>query len=833
MRSLYELVFGREGGLTHRQLRNMTRRNRFSDYLPYVAYEPEAQMYINIDQTMGFIWECAPLVYGGEDTYRILEGLFTLGLPDGAILQFTLYADPYVLPTTAAFKALKTRRSALIDTVAARTTAHLEQAAHEGFEKLQGIPARNFRLLVSLKLPESTEMASAIDIKNNVAEILAGVHLYPEPLSPNGLIGILSRLLNDNPPNTDDLYNDSAPIRKQIVLSETPIVSGWSTLQIGSKHFGCLTVKKMATYIDSLTFNCVTGDIEGMQSDGSQVDVPFFLTVNVVFENLKTQLHSKCNFVLQQQAFGSLAPALRRKQEEYLWATGEIERGTRFVRIMPILWHITPTALRSAEAAARIKRLWESRGFVLQQDRGILTVLLLSALPLGLYNTKNNVSFIDRDFICHPKAAAKCLPIQADVRGSGTPYLMFIGRKGQVVSLDFFDKRANNQNALICASSGAGKSFLINYMAFSYYTTGAMIRIVDIGGSYRKLTNIVGGKFISFTRDSGISLNPFTVIQDIDEEIGVLAAIVGQMAYSGTGRSPDENEMTVIKNAIRTVYRDYGREGDINKVYEVLASPSKSSQEIMELECGDDNQCVANLLSISANLAFNLRSFTTEGEYGKWFTGPCSLNIAEDAFVVLELEELKKQTDLFNVVTLQVLNYVTMDLYLSDRGRKRLIIFDEAWQFFGHSAFLQNVIEEGYRRARKYGGSFTTVTQSLLDFESFGHVGNVIQSNSAFKFMMESPDFEKARSKKLIDYDEFTMKILKSIKSPRPRYSEIFMDTPLGMGVARLVVEPYSYFLYTSDAGENAEIESIVRSGKTYHEALETMVERAEGQQQR
>ena len=138
---------------------------------------------------------------------------------------------------------------------------------------------------------------------------------------------------------------------------------------------------------------------------------------------------------------------------------------------------------------------------------------------------------------------------------------------------------------------------------------------------------------------------------------------------------------------------------------------------------------------------------------------------------------------------------------------------------------LQNVIEEGYRRARKYGGSFTTITQSLLDFEAFGSVGQVIQSNSAFKFMLESPDFEKAKTKKLIDYDEFTMNILKSVKSPRPRYSEIFMDTPVGIGVSRLLVDPYSYYLYTSEAGENAEIERLVKSGKRYSEALSIMEE--------
>jgi conjugal transfer ATP-binding protein TraC len=72
---------------------------------------------------------------------------------------------------------------------------------------------------------------------------------------------------------------------------------------------------------------------------------------------------------------------------------------------------------------------------------------------------------------------------------------------------------------------------------------------------------------------------------------------------------------------------------------------------------------------------------------------------------------------------------------------------------------------------------------------------------------------------------EFGMQLLKSVKSNRPKYSEIFMDTPYGQGVARLAVDPFSYYLFTSDAKEKAEIDHIVKEkGKDYAEAIEEMV---------
>jgi len=149
---LKELLLGGDGGLTNGELRRMTRRNRLSDYLPYMAYDPEKSAYINTDQTIGFIWECVPLVYAGKETFEMLGGIFTLGLPAGSVVQFMLYADPHILPYTRRFKELKTRESGLMDTVTDRTVEFYNTGSRQGFDRLQGVPARNFRLFVSVKL---------------------------------------------------------------------------------------------------------------------------------------------------------------------------------------------------------------------------------------------------------------------------------------------------------------------------------------------------------------------------------------------------------------------------------------------------------------------------------------------------------------------------------------------------------------------------------------------------------------------------------------------------------------------------------------------------------
>jgi len=334
------------------------------------------------------------------------------------------------------------------------------------------------------------------------------------------------------------------------------------------------------------------------------------------------------------------------------------------------------------------------------------------------------------------------------------------------------------------------------------------------------MANMLSARYLDFQPDTNICLNPFTSIQEPEEELKSVSAVFAQMAYSNSDAEKcDDTEMNLIRNAVRWAWQQKGQQADADTVYDFLMQfPDAPGSDMDEMA---DNK---KLVEAARKLAFNIREFTSHGFHGKFFVGPSSFDIRGNDFVVLELENLKGQPDLYRVVTLLIINAVTQDLYLSDRSRPRLIIFDEAWQFLDKGAMIAPVINEGYRRARKYNGSFMVITQSLLDLEIFGEVGNVINSNSAFKIFLESSDFDQAHKKGLIDYDEFTMKLLKSVKSNPPKYSELFFDTPFGIGVARLVVNDYAYFIYTSKASEIAMIEEMVAGGKTHDQAIREMV---------
>jgi conjugal transfer ATP-binding protein TraC len=158
--ALFSFLFG-DGGLTKPGLDAAAKRNKFSDYLPYIAYDPESRIYLNSDDTIGMLWECAPTVFSGERTIMSMEGLIRVPFPKGAILQFILHADPHIEPILKAYQSTKVRQEELFREVAQALTDHFRQGAKG--EWSSGHILRNFRLFIAVN---GRKRASVIWLKS-------------------------------------------------------------------------------------------------------------------------------------------------------------------------------------------------------------------------------------------------------------------------------------------------------------------------------------------------------------------------------------------------------------------------------------------------------------------------------------------------------------------------------------------------------------------------------------------------------------------------------------------------------------------------------------------
>jgi len=176
------------------------------------------------------------------------------------------------------------------------------------------------------------------------------------------------------------------------------------------------------------------------------------------------------------------------------------------------------------------------------------------------------------------------------------------------------------------------------------------------------------------------------------------------MCFASTDIVPSdtaETTMSLVKQAVRWAWDTDGNDADIDTVYRYLSQfPGYAGDEFD----GYTEQDIAIFRTAAQTLAYNLKDFTSGQAFGRWFNGKSNFDISTDEFVVLELEHLKPQKELFKIITLQVINAVTQDLYLSDRSKNRMIIFDEAWQFIrnennsGGGARTDNAHEGRHRR---------------------------------------------------------------------------------------------------------------------------------------
>ena len=335
---IFESIFGKEGGVTHDEFVNETRRSQLSNFLPWVAYDPDLQCYVNIDGSTGLLWECTPLSFAGERTVTSIDGLLRAPYPLGTILQFILYGDPDISEKLQQHHDTQTREEPLLQKVNESFLKFFADGTN-GMPALSGIPLREFRLFFAVTLPMSDVPANVLEISGMVQEALAGARLAPRPADPSRLLYWMRQLFNDGDARgAGARYDENVPIRKQAIFSETLITKEFDKLKIGKRVWKSMTPKAFPSEVDPMQTNQLFGGIHGVSSDADQVLTPFLYTLNVVVEDQKHKLHTKCNFILQQQGVGSFAPSLSRKKGEYLWAVDEIEKGTRFFRVIPIFW---------------------------------------------------------------------------------------------------------------------------------------------------------------------------------------------------------------------------------------------------------------------------------------------------------------------------------------------------------------------------------------------------------------------------------------------------------------------------------------------------------------
>lgn len=824
----------------------MTERDRFSSLLSYRYFDPESKIAILDDVThpaAGFVIAYSPLLVAGQDAELQFEAVIN-ACPPNTVLQFgklsTNQVADYVDSWT--YSRIKGTKDPVLRQMALRRREFMmATAAGPSLLPETSLHPRLVQYYLSVRVPFTGDMSSSPemeswllsiqDLRNALQGILRGIGVQTEVLNEQELKFLLRELLNPHLSSQERIARSAkgVPYYQDLVDGETRIALG----ENGSIGFSRESGKAPPIVMVPITVDAPPSSLNlydmarvlgHPSSREDRITAPYWAYTNIHvlnFDDARDSLTAKFG-VLNKQTMSdsawvrSMMGYLFERKQHVETLLSETRTGRKLVRAYTGLNIYAPPEQAKIQAEQAMG-LWRQAGFRVSAERYISLPVMIASLPLQYSPAMDPPNAgLQRASLMSSLNAATLLHVQGDWKG--TPPLreerpdgsvksygagpLLISRKGQLATFDLL-QTSINYNFVVVAASGSGKSYLTNEIASDFLSKGGMVRIIDVGRSYEKFCKNMAGEFIVFDPQSPPSLNPFTNIRtsaDIDEMMPMIKDLIRLMAYPLTAEADTPPfQYQLIEKAVSEAWLAKNERAELSDVYRWLLNY-------------DDAR--------ARDLGLQIEPYAV-GRYRQWFSGPRTVDF-NNAFAVVELEELKQDSALQAVVLQLVMHQVTKEMYLSDIRRPKLLIIDEAWDLMG-GLKTGRFIETAFRRMRKYNGIAGVVTQSFQDFEKSAAARAAIE-NAAWQFILhQRPEsLEFASTNRSIVADELSLELLRTVKSGNG-YSEVFVRGESGSGLYRFVTDRHTHYAFTTNAMERGRLLSLVDSGMPMAEAIDQL----------
>ena len=808
---------------------------KLAGLMPYFGWMDDERLFI-LDQggfgteelfSIGFAIEITPQTGATDEMEKILSSLF-VSCPTDSGIQISLYACPDISETLDAQSALVKQEE--LRGIAQRRNKYYQGGTSKSLLASSAYLLRNFRCVISIALPlspfEATDVEQALRTRESVHATLRSAYLDGFDWTPDHLLDFVGdffdheRVFNSEEGTRARLtkkYDPNQIMREQLANREIASCLSDEAIRF-TKSGGKETVMQFFSVRNYPKFSRLTnmGNVIGDQYQSAlSMPCPFLITMGTVVqdhESARTYAQLKSARATQNAAspMARFQTDLQERQADWKAVLQSFDDGKSTLRMYHQICLISSIE-EASRAEHAVRAVWRARGYDITRDYYLQTQAFASSMPmtLGRPMQKDLMSF-GRVYTKTLDNAVMTAPLLAEWKGTPTPMITLFGRRGQPMGFDLFDNKGGNYNFAVAALSGSGKSVFVNEMAYRYRAAGSKVWIIDVGRSYKNLCELMDGEFIEFTdhKDNPICLNPFSMVRDINNDMEMLLPLLAEMA---SPREPLNNYCyTSLASAIKRVWEVTGKESTITDVYDLLCTGKINDTADREPEL--------------MHMAIALESYTKYGVYSSYFEGQANIEFTKD-FIVLELEELKSKRDLQAVVMQIIMYRITQEMYL-DRSRRKIVIIDEAWDLMG-SGSSGHFIEAGYRRARKYGGAFGTITQSVDDYYKTEATKATINNADWLFLLRQKPEnIDRLGKEGKLTVDEWMKRQLSSITTDHGNYSEVFVHSPMGSGVGRLLLDPFSMMLFSTRAEDFERIKKMREEmGMTTEQAIEVLLD--------
>ncbi|MBQ8724215.1 MAG: ATP-binding protein [Oscillospiraceae bacterium] len=322
---------------------------------------------------------------------------------------------------------------------------------------------------------------------------------------------------------------------------------------------------------------------------------------------------------------------------------------------------------------------------------------------------------------------------------------LYYGQNKMTKSVIMFDrKRLKNPNGFIFGVPGSGKSFLAKLeMIYSILATDDEILIVDPEREYSGIAMLLGGEVIKISENASTHINPMDLTENPDKDdkeynpikakldfmLSFFSSILGNQEITPI-------QKTIIDNVMHNVYKKYEKP-TLKEYYSEL--------EAYEKTAADETKSAVTYLRQTLHLYVH-------GSMNV-FSNPTNVNINK-RIVVYDIKELGKN--------LQTLGMMIVLENLWDRVAKNRakgigtrIYIDEMYLMF-KSEQSANFFYELYKRARKWGGIPTGITQNVDDLLR-SEMARTMLSNTQFVVMLSQNATDREQLARLLNISHETM----------------------------------------------------------------------------
>ena len=324
-------------------------------------------------------------------------------------------------------------------------------------------------------------------------------------------------------------------------------------------------------------------------------------------------------------------------------------------------------------------------------------------------------------------------------------------------------------HTMILGRTGAGKSFLLNFLITNLQKYDPYTFIFDLGGSFESLTHLFGGSYVSVGLESkGFKINPFS-LPPTKENLDFLALFL-KVLIQGSG------PLEFNPSTERDLYRQ------IENLYAV--DPALRTLSVL-----------SNILG--HGLSERLAKWTQGGQFGFLFDN-AEDTISFSRFQCFDFQRMSQYPEILEPLLFYILhraNAVMADKQLTSSFKAFFI--DEAWVFLKNPS-IQRYVVEALKTWRKHNAAMVLSTQSLDELRR-SDILDVIVESCATKIFLANPDMDRDIYRRQFHLNDNEVELISAL-IPKQQF---LIKTPELAKVANLRVDPKSYWLYTNDPYDN------------------------------